>query len=112
MYKGTDFVGKPVISHVDGKILGNIKDIIFDSNQAQVLGFILEDKGIFSKGKVLPLENIQSIEPDSITILNQNAIMEPDKHIAIAAALSEKNKDWGKISNVFFNESGDLMTGV
>ncbi|GAC1413266.1 MAG: hypothetical protein NVSMB66_4740 [Candidatus Doudnabacteria bacterium] len=123
MYKGTDLIGKPVVSHSGGAALDSIKDVIFDSSSARVLGFLLEEKGMFSKGKILPLENIQAIGPDAITVLSPNSIVEPEKHTQIsdlAAAenvalgtkiMSEDGRNLGKISDIYFNEHSGALEG-
>ncbi|NJP08862.1 MAG: hypothetical protein HC866_04760 [Leptolyngbyaceae cyanobacterium RU_5_1] len=45
MRKGSDVIGKPVVSYDTGDRFARVKDVIFDQNTDQVVAFLIEESG-------------------------------------------------------------------
>lgn len=54
MRKGNEIIGKPVVAFDTGERLKRVKDLIFDHNNNHLLGFLVDDNGLFSRARVLP----------------------------------------------------------
>ncbi len=124
MYKGTDIVGKPVVAVENGAVVGKIKDIIFDSEAKQVLGFLVEEKGLFHDARIIPFAKVKAIGTDAVTIPGEfdiiKASADPAIHNAIhnkgmvtkgTPIVSEGGQELGSISDLFFDEVSGMLEG-
>ena len=111
-------VGLPVYTLENGKRIGSVKDVIYDSEHSIILAFTLEEYGIFSTHRwVLPFMNVKSIGQDAVMAENENAfVKEKDapniaqilKHrdgIANKSVITESGSDLGNVTDVLVNES-------
>jgi uncharacterized protein YrrD len=119
MYKGSDLIGKSIVSHDTGKIIDKVKDLVLDTPSSKVTGFVVNDGGVFTYKRVLPFDKIQTIGPDAVVVGSESAVTKSDevaeqaktKNVAKGTkVMSEDGRDLGEISDVFFNEtSGGLL---
>lgn len=68
MIKITDILSKPVISLIDSKTEGIIKNAIFDKNFKRLKSLILFDNNEYQEEKVLNIQNIYSYGENAIII--------------------------------------------
>lgn len=121
MIKGSSLFNKPIVTYSDGERIERVRDIIFDVRTNRVLGFLVDEGGLFASARALPFNRIRSIGADAITVDSSDAIIAADQDKAINAILeeyqpvrglqvmTEDGKDLGTIANLFFNESsGDI----
>jgi uncharacterized protein YrrD len=78
MLKGRDIIGKPIVSYETGQKFDKVKDLIFDQDSGQLLGFLVDESGWFSSARVLMLKDVQVIGPD--------AVIAPSRHAVIKAS--------------------------
>jgi len=64
----SEVVGMPVINIEDGRKLGNIKDIAFNLQSGEIIGFVLENNGIFGNSCLLPLSDVVNVLKGSIVV--------------------------------------------
>ena len=74
MRKGKDMLGKPVVTYDSGKRVATIKDLIFSQTDNSLLGFLIDEAGLFSSARVLPLHLVKAIGVDAIIIPTKDAI--------------------------------------
>ncbi len=74
MRKGSDLIGKTVITFDTGKRLSRVQDLIFDQEQNQLLALLIDEGGLFRSATVLPLESVQAIGTDAIVVPSRSAI--------------------------------------
>jgi uncharacterized protein YrrD len=74
MYKGKDIIGKPIIVADTGEEIATVMDLIFDPGENRLLGFLLDKRGWVSKAKVLPLNLIESIVCEAITVSSASSV--------------------------------------
>jgi uncharacterized protein YrrD len=123
MRKGTDLIGKPVVAFDNGEQFETIKDLLFDQENNQLLGFLVDEGGWFSSARVLPLQNIQSIGPDAIIVPAKNAVVNATQVPTINRILERNNvlkgtkimttdgRDLGTLADLYFDEQTGIVEG-
>jgi len=123
MRKGTDLIGKPVVAFDNGEQFETIKDLLFDQENNQLLGFLVDEGGWFSTARVLPLQNIQSIGPDAVIVPAKNAVVSATQIPEINRILERNNvlkgtkimttdgRDLGAMADLYFNEQTGVVEG-
>lgn len=123
MYKGSDIIGKPIISFDSGKIIERIKDVLFDAPARKILGLLVEEGGLLSKARILPFSKIKSIGQDAVTVDSGNVIVDSEadtrlgevsksKNVARGTkVLTEDGKNLGVINDVYFDEGTGQIEG-
>lgn len=123
MRKGTDLIGKPVVSFADGRQFETIRDLIFDQTNNQLLGFVVDEGGWFSGARVLPLNRIQAIGPDVVIVPDHKAVIPADNEPTFRRILERNNvlkgtkivttdgKDLGSLTDLYFDEQSGAVEG-
>lgn len=123
MRKGSDIIGKVVVTYDTGKKIEQIRDLIFDQQRNQLLGFLVEEKGLFRDAKVIPLQEVRAIGLDAIVVNSQESVVEANHSSAIAEIVDHNNVlrgtkilttaglDLGELVDLFFDEDSGLVEG-
>ncbi|HEY0602381.1 MAG TPA: PRC-barrel domain-containing protein [Herpetosiphonaceae bacterium] len=123
MRKGTDLIGKPVVAFDTGEQFERIKDLLFDQENNQLLGFLVDEGGWFSSARVLPLQNIQTIGPDAVIVAAKNTVVNAAQVPAIQRILERNNvlkgtkimttdgRDLGTLADLYFSEETGAVEG-
>jgi uncharacterized protein YrrD len=123
MRKGSDVIGKVVVTYDTGKKIERIIDLIFDQERNQLLGFLVEEKGLFRDAKVIPLKEVQAIGLDAIVVHSKDSVVEAHHSPAIAEIVYHNNVlrgtkilttaglDLGELVDLFFDEDSGLVEG-
>lgn len=123
MRKGTDLIGKPVVAFDTGEQFERIKDLLFDQETNQLLGFLVDEGGWFSSARVLPLQNIQTIGRDAVIVAAKNTVVNAAQVPAIQRLLERNNvlkgtkimttdgRDLGTLADLYFNEETGAVEG-
>ncbi|GAB4185327.1 MAG: PRC-barrel domain-containing protein [Coleofasciculaceae cyanobacterium] len=123
MRKGSDVIGKVVVTYDTGKKIERVLDLIFDQERNQLLGFLVEEKGLFRDAKVIPLKEVQAIGLDAIVVHSKESVVEAHDIPAIAKILHHNNVlrgtkilttaglNLGELVDLFFDEHSGLVEG-
>ena len=123
MRKGTDLIGKPVVSFDTGEQFETVKDLIFDQVNNQLLGFVVDEGGWFSGARVLPLNRIQALGQDAIIVPDKRAVIAADTDESFRRILDRNNilkgtkivttdgRDLGKLTDLYFDEQSGVVEG-
>lgn len=123
MRKGSDVIGKVVVTYDTGQKIERILDLIFDQERNQFLGFLVEEKGLFRDAKVIPLKEVQAIGLDAIVVNSKDSVVEAHHSPAIAKILYHNNVltgtkilttaglNLGELVDLFFDEQSGLVEG-
>jgi uncharacterized protein YrrD len=123
MYKGKHIIGKSIITRDSGEIIDRVEDVLFDSQNNKILGFLVDEGGMLKSARVLPYENILIIGADGITIHDRSAIVDaksvkeiqefiPSNNILLGTkVMTEDGKNLGKITDVYFDEIMGTVEG-
>lgn len=91
MRKGSDIIGKPLVSLASGKKFRRIRDVLFDQEENRLLGFLIQERGWFSDAQFLPLANVHAIGPDALVIKSADAVVRAHHVPHISGILAHNN---------------------
>jgi uncharacterized protein YrrD len=123
MRKGSDVIGKVIVTYDTGRKIDYIRDLIFDQKRNQLLGFLVEEKRLFRDAKVIPLQEVQAIGLDAIVIRSKASVVGASRIPAIQEILHHNNilkgtrilttegLDLGTLIDLFFDEQSGLVEG-
>ncbi|HEY9675854.1 MAG TPA: PRC-barrel domain-containing protein [Waterburya sp.] len=123
MLKGSDIIGKVVVTYDTGKKIERIRDLIFDQERNQLLGFLVGEKGIFRDAKVIPLKEVQAIGLDAIVVHSKDSVVGAHDIPVIEEILHHNNVlrgtkilttaglNLGELVDLFFDEHSGLVEG-
>ncbi len=66
MFKGRDMIGKTIVSYDNGEKFDAVKDLIFDQDSHQLLGFLVREGGWLKHAQILLLGDVQAIGVDAV----------------------------------------------
>ncbi|HEY9853534.1 MAG TPA: PRC-barrel domain-containing protein [Leptolyngbyaceae cyanobacterium] len=123
MRKGTDILNRSIIAFNTGKKIATILDLIFDQETNQLLGFLVDEGGLFHSAKVVPLDRVRAIGPDVIVVSGQDAIVSVKAAPQIQTILEHKlvlkgnriittdGRYLGSIVDLYFNDQTGNIEG-
>jgi uncharacterized protein YrrD len=123
MRKGTDILNRSIIAFNTGKRIATILDLIFDQETNQLLGFLVDEGGLFHSAKVVPLNQVKAIGPDVVVVSGQDAIVSAQAVPQIQTILEHKlvlkgnriittdGRYLGSIVDLYFNDQTGNIEG-
>ena len=106
--RGTDLVGKPVITFDSGRRLARVQDLLVDPERNQVLALLIDPGAVFTSARVIPFGHIKSI--------GENAIIVPKRDVVYnVSRIPELKKvfDGRTIKGMrVYSENGDRLGSV
>jgi uncharacterized protein YrrD len=91
MRRGSDIIGKPLVSLASGKKFRGIRDVLFDQEENRLLGFLIHEGGWFSDAQFVPLGNVHAIGPDALVIKSADAVVRANRVPHISSILARNN---------------------
>jgi len=111
--RATELSGLPVVSSSAGEDIAEVRDVVYDSEAHQLIGFTLNKRGVFAgrMKDVLPAEAVTAIGADAVMVLDERSITEsasPEalenpgaaKSVIGARVLSADGKELGEVIGV------------
>jgi uncharacterized protein YrrD len=123
MLKGRDILGKPVVSYQTGERIDTVKDLVFDQNNNQLLGLLLEEAGWLRSAKAVLLKNVQAIGPDAVIVPSKDSIVNVNDIAILDNILKHNNilkgthimttdgRDLGTMIDLYFDEQTGSVEG-
>lgn len=123
MISGRELIGMPIYSLDRGEEIGEVENLIFDPDQRRVIGFVLEEGGLFRSPEVIPFENLESIGPDAL-VLKRGAQrdtppegVDPKEikegfNLTGRRVISERGHELGTVYDLDIDELTGTVTGV
>jgi uncharacterized protein YrrD len=123
MRKGRDMIGKPVIAYDTGEKFETITDLVFDQVNNLLLGFVVDEGGLFSSARVLPLSQVQVMGNDAVIVLSKDAIVVAGTIPEIESVMDHNNilkgtqimtvdgRDLGKMIDLYFDDQTGRIEG-
>jgi uncharacterized protein YrrD len=117
--KGSDVIGKPLVTLDTGEQFEKVQDVIFDPAVNRILGFVLDEGGWVSKARVILWEGVRLIGKDVILLSSARDVipadyvppikqmMKQENVLKSARVLTTTGDELGKLSDVYF----DARTG-
>jgi uncharacterized protein YrrD len=93
--KASELIGRPVVTITGGEDVAEVKDIVYRSEQGDLVGFTLNKRGFLSGSlrEVLPVESVHAIGRDAVMIDNTEDCLVDPKDAPAAVAEPEKDRD-------------------
>ena len=123
MKVGQTLLNKPIYSLSDGRLLGVVKDLYFDSNLTTITGLHLGGEGFFKFGasKLIKAEAINQFGADVIFVTHSDVVTSPEQ---VGAATSWVRREElkgrevsspsatkvGKIGDVMLDDHGQVLS--
>jgi len=123
MRKGRDMIGKPVVAYDTGEKFETITDLVFDQVNNLLLGFVVDEGGLFSSARVLPLSQVQVMGNDAVIVLSKDAIVVAGTIPEIESVMDHNNilkgtqimtvdgRDLGKMIDLYFDDQTGRIEG-
>ena len=120
MYKGSDFIGKTIVSHDTGQREGSIKRLLLNPEHNSVVGFVVQSRT--KATEILPIERVKAVgarvvlisqaadttRPDSLS--NGTSIGDDEFFAKQIEILTDDGRDLGTIVDVYIDtESGKIV---
>lgn len=93
--KGRHLLSLPVVINKTGEVLGEVKDLIYDPINNKLLGFILEEGSWFWGTKIIPVDRVEHIREDAVTIESKDLILDSSSQSEAKDLLEKKHKITG-----------------
>lgn len=123
MHKGSDVIGKVVVTYDTGERVERVQDLLFDQDSNQLLGILVDEGGWLSGARVVALKDVQAIGPNAVVIPSKSAIAKSRKIPEIRQILKRNNvlkdtrimttngRDLGTTVDLYFNEETGVVEG-
>lgn len=123
MISGRELIGMPIYSLDRGEEIGEVENLIFDPDQRKIVGFVLEEGGLFRSPQVIPFESIESIGPDAIVLKRDAPLDIPPEEVdpkqlkesfnlTGRKVVSEKGHEIGRVYDLDIDELTGTVTGI
>lgn len=123
MRQGSDILGKSIFAYDTGKTLDTVKDLVFDHQSNQVLGFIIAEAGLFKDARILPLSAVKAIGPSGLITADKGTLIPAKRLGRVRELLKENNvlrgtkiittdgRNLGSMVDLFFDETTGTVEG-
>lgn len=114
--RGKDLPGSPVVS-LAGERLAEIKDVVFDRQSGDVLGFTLNDPGFFkgTRDDGLPMDAVHGIGDAAVVVAGPHVLVSVDSIVSASErrsnnvladrVLTEEGAEIGEVVDVLLDPS-------
>lgn len=114
LLRANDLPGSPVVT-LAGDRLAEIKDVVFDRQSGDVLGFTLNDPGFFSgtRKEALPMDNVHGIGDAAIVVAGPHVLVDGEQlltsserrgnNVLADRVLTEEGADLGEVVDVLLD---------
>jgi uncharacterized protein YrrD len=123
MRKGKTVVGQHLLSLNDGRRIDSVKDLVISAGNDAIVALVVDEGGLLSSSKVVPLENVSSFGKHAVVIDDSSAIVSASADPDTKAILDRKDSLLGKkvytdhgqqmgtISDMYFDETSGRILG-
>ena len=123
MRKAKNLIGLKAISQHEGKELGKVQDLLFSQDSSQLLGLLMDERGLFgfSDATAIPFAQVREIGTHAVMVPNGEAKIKVHSMPAIAEAYdneltltskqltTDKGETLGKISDLYLDDLGNVV---
>src|SRR5438128_12156162 len=107
-----DLLGLPVIATMEGRIMGRVKDVIFDPSEHQLLGVLVSRKHEPGGAAFLDRDSVRALGPHAVSVtreddlrpldanLRAKEVTESGIHLQSTPVLTELGEQVGQIREI------------
>jgi uncharacterized protein YrrD len=109
--RATELIGMPVVTIDDGEDIAEVKDVVFNPQTNELLGFTLNKRGRFRgpMRQLLPWSSVSAVGRDAVMVESDAALGEPAN---VAADLANPPPGRDVIGNAVVTDSGVQLAYV
>lgn len=86
MRKGRELLSLPVVENLTGEQLGEVKELIYDSRECNLIGFIVADGGWLRGAQVVLLPQVREITGTAVVVKDRSCIRDVSEIKELLAA--------------------------
>jgi uncharacterized protein YrrD len=123
MRKAKSLLGLNIVSQLEGKQLGTVRDLIFDEDAHKLVAVLLSDRELFGMidATVVPWSQVREIGPHAIMVPSEEAVQKAHTDAVIAESYDQKKKlvgkkittqqgeDLGTVSDLYLGDNGQVQ---
>jgi uncharacterized protein YrrD len=121
--KGKSVIGKDVLSLADGAKVETVSDVIVDPSGQRLVALVVNEGGLMSSAKVVPIEEVSSFGKDAVVIRSQDSIISTSQNQALRDIVDQDEKILGKkvytvdgdnqgsVGDIYFDERTGSVVG-
>ncbi len=123
MRKAKSLLGLNLISQLEGKQLGSVRDLIFDGSSHKLIALLLSDRELFGMidATVVPWTQVREIGPNAIMVPSEEVVLKAHADPIIAESYDQKSQldgkrvttqggeDLGRVSDLYLDEQGRVQ---
>ena len=93
MITGKTLLGRSVIGQNDGKIIGHVRDLIFDQESNEILALVIADKDLFGliDAIIVPWRMVKNFNGDAIMVESAASMMKLHQDARVLAVTQNPN---------------------
>jgi len=84
MRKGSDLLGKVIITYDTGEKIARVQDLIFDETSNRLLGLLVSEGGLLRQARVVPFSKLQAIGPSAVIVPSASAVTKASPKFALS----------------------------
>ncbi len=123
MRKGSDLLGKVIVTYDTGEKIERVQDLIFDETSNRLLGLLVSEGGLLRQARVVPFSKLQAIGPNAVIVPSKSAVTTARSVPEIRAILKRNNilrgtriftvngRDLGTIIDLYFDDQTGAIEG-
>lgn len=123
MRKGKNVIGQTVVSLEDGRKIDSVKDLLINERNDAVVGLLVDEGGLLSSSRVVPIEGIHAFGRDAVVIESAKAVISASADPEIKAIINRNEQllhkrvltntgdKLGQIADMYFEEHNGHITG-
>ena len=123
MRKGKHVIGKPVLSFEDGRRVDSVKNLLISEDNESIVALLVDEGGLLSSSRVVPLENVKSFGRDAVVIETSasvvtassdpetKAIIQRKEALLGKRVMTDDGQSLGAISDLYFDDKSGRISG-
>jgi len=106
--RGSDLIGKPIITFDTGRRLASVEDLLVDPERNQVLALLIDSGAVFASAKVVPYGHIKSIGENAIVVPKHDVIYQVSRIPELKRVMDRRTVKGMRV----YSETGDRLGTV
>ena len=125
MRKAHSLLGLKVIAHASGEVLGNVRDLMFDSQSSELLAVVLSEKDLFGliQAQVVPWREVVKVGPSAIIVQSAasrmkagdderlSSVVQRETTLGGTRIMTTDGQEVGTLADVYIDEATGRVAG-
>jgi sporulation protein YlmC with PRC-barrel domain len=124
LVRAAELIGRPVLTLDEAKIIGEVRDVLFDPHDSRITGFTLRGRGLLSPSMLglVPIERVRSVGSAAVMVHDAAALLRdadeqreylPERQDATGTeVVAEDGTPIGLVSDIVIETDGEQLMVV